>query len=167
MALFEPVFEALSAAEVRFVVVGGVATVLHGHPRLTADLDLAIDLEEEQAHAAINALLGLGLRPGLPVDAHDFADPETRQRWVTTRNLTAFSLRHPEQPMLEVDLLATSPIAFDDLWGRATTVEIGTVSVRIAAISDLITMKRAAGRAQDLADIEVLEELRTHRGSGS
>lgn len=52
MALFEPVLAALDAAEVRYVVVGGVAVVLHGHPRLTADLDLVIDLAAEPASRA-------------------------------------------------------------------------------------------------------------------
>jgi len=37
VALFEPVLAALDAAGVRFVVVGGVAVVLHGHPRMTAE----------------------------------------------------------------------------------------------------------------------------------
>jgi len=44
--LFEPVLAALDANGVRSVVVGGVATVLHGHARLTADLDLDIEALE-------------------------------------------------------------------------------------------------------------------------
>src|SRR5439155_1529323 len=40
VSLFEPLFEALNTAEVRYVVVGGFAVVLHGHARLTADIDL-------------------------------------------------------------------------------------------------------------------------------
>ena len=40
---FEPVFRALNDAGVRYVIVGGFATVLHGHPRLTADIDLVLD----------------------------------------------------------------------------------------------------------------------------
>jgi hypothetical protein len=39
---FEQIFEALGQAGVRYVVVGGVAVVLHGHPRLTADRDLVV-----------------------------------------------------------------------------------------------------------------------------
>lgn len=43
MPLFEPLFAALEEGDVRYVVVGGLATVLHGHARLTADVDLVID----------------------------------------------------------------------------------------------------------------------------
>ncbi len=54
--VFEEVCGALNRARVRYVVVGGVAVVLHGYPRLTADLDLVVDLAPEQAAAAIDAL---------------------------------------------------------------------------------------------------------------
>jgi hypothetical protein len=47
MSLYVPVFEALNGMQVRYVVVGGLATVLHGYARLTADIDLMVDLEPE------------------------------------------------------------------------------------------------------------------------
>ena len=152
---------ALTAADVRFVVVGGVAVVLHGHPRLTADIDLVIDLEVEPAHRAMNVLAGLGLVPRLPVAASAFADPATRARWVAERNLMVFTMTDPGG-MLEVDLFARSPLPFEDLWSHAVTVLVGETEVRIAALDDLITMKREAGRPQDLADITALEALRDH-----
>jgi hypothetical protein len=73
VALFEPIFDALGRADVRYVVVGGVA-VVHGHARLTADLDLAVDLAPEQALRAIETLVELGLRPAAPLDPAEFAD---------------------------------------------------------------------------------------------
>ena len=150
---------ALANARVRFVVVGGVAVVLHGHPRLTADLDLVIDLEVEPARRAMDVLAGLGLVPRLPVAASAFADPSTRNRWVTERNLMVFTMTEPGG-MLEVDLFARSPLPFEALWSRAVTVLVGETEVRIAALDDLIAMKREAGRPQDLADITALEALR-------
>jgi hypothetical protein len=44
MAIFAPLFDALNKANIRYVVVGGLATVLHGYVRLTVDIDLAVDL---------------------------------------------------------------------------------------------------------------------------
>jgi hypothetical protein len=53
VSLFEPLFDALNRAHARYVVVGGVALVLHGHPRLTVDVDLVVDLAPEAADKAI------------------------------------------------------------------------------------------------------------------
>jgi hypothetical protein len=141
-------------------VVGGVATVLHGHVRLTADLDLAIDLSTDQARRAIDALTALGLAPLLPVAAVDFADPVIRRQWVEERNLKVFSMYDPAEPLRQVDLLAEDPLPFDELWERAVTVPVGSIDVRVVAIDDLLAMKRTAGRPQDLADVEALEEIR-------
>lgn len=160
VALFEPVLSALDAAGVRFVVVGGVAVVLHGHPRMTADLDLVIDLAAAPAASAIQALLDVGLQPRLPVDPHAFADPEVRRVWIDERSLTVFTMVDPSDPLLEVDLFAQPPLPFEELWERADVVDLNGQQVRIASVDDLIAMKRHAGRPQDLADIAALEGLR-------
>ena len=149
MTLFEPVFRALDQAGVRYVVVGGVAVVLHGHARLTADLDLAVDLNPEPARTAIEALVGLGLRPTVPVDPAMFADAETRDRWVSERNMRVFSMRHLDDPLNQVDLFVDEPIPFEELWGRSIEVALENLRVRIASIPDLITMKELAGRRLD------------------
>jgi hypothetical protein len=167
VALFEPIFEALERARVRYVVVGGVAVVLHGHPRLTADLDLAVDLSPEEARKAIDALVGLGLRPRAPVDPAGFADPAVRGRWVSERGMRVFSLVDPRDPLRVVDLFAENPVDFEELWVRAETMAVGRTSVRVASIEDLIRLKRLAGRPEDELDIEALEAIRERREGGS
>lgn len=63
MSVFKPIFQILNTAEVRYVVVGGLATVLHGYARLTADVDVAVDLAPEEATKMIQALVARGFRP--------------------------------------------------------------------------------------------------------
>ena len=63
VSLYAPFFRALNSAGIRYVVVGGLATILHGHARLTADVDLILDLKEEPAKKAIHALTEYWLRP--------------------------------------------------------------------------------------------------------
>jgi hypothetical protein len=158
------VLAALEAAGVRAVVVGGVAVVLHGHPRLTVDLDLVLDLARDNVAAALQVLTAQGLVPRLPVAAQAFADPVTRARWVADRALTVFSLHDPDNPLREVDLFAEEPLPFDELWADSQVVEVAGVGVRVASIDHLIMLKRRAGRPQDLADIDALERLRRERG---
>ena len=46
--------------------------------RLTVDVDLIVDLDRDEALRAIDALVGIGLRPRVPVNPRDFADPAWR-----------------------------------------------------------------------------------------
>jgi hypothetical protein len=160
-----PVLRALRDADVSFVVVGGVAVVLQGHPRSTVNLDLVIDLEAGNVGRAMEVLTGLGLVPRVPVDASDFADPSVRAEWVEQRNLTVFSLHDPDDPRREVDLFAEEPLPFDQLRARARSVQVEDVEVPVASRQDLIALKHAAGRPQDLADIEALEALERLEGT--
>ena len=139
MAIFEPIIEALESNEVRYVVVGGFAVVLHGHARLTADIDLVLDLDTEEARKAIEVLTASGLRPTAPAD-----------------------------PLRIVDLFVDNPIEFERLRERSEILDLGSTTVRVASIEDLIEMKRMAGRTKDLEDIEalraILERRRTDEG---
>lgn len=155
-----PILRALSEADVSFVVVGGVAVVLQGHPRMTVDLDLVLDLSAENAATAVRVLLDLGLRPRLPVDPFDFADEAVRATWIRERNLTVFSLHDPTDPRREVDLLARPPIPFAELHDDASDVELEDLRVPVASRTHLIAMKLEAGRPQDLVDAQALTELR-------
>ena len=160
MPLFEPVFSALNDAGVRYVVVGGLAVVLQGHLRMTADVDIVLDLEPSAALRAMEALKKLGLKARAPVDPAAFADPSLRESWIVEKGMTVFSLFSPANPLLIVDLFAREPIPFEKLWARSKTIDLSGVPVRIASIDDLIEMKRAVARPQDLLDIEALEALK-------
>jgi hypothetical protein len=161
--VFEDLFRALNAAEVRYVVVGGVATVLHGFPRLTVDVDLVVDLLPAEAAKAISALTSLGLVPRVPVLAAEFADPAKRQQWIDEKNMRVFTMIDRSNPLRQVDLFVESPIDFSELYDRADRVRLSTTSVTIASIPDLVRMKRIAGRPQDLADIDALEAILAKR----
>lgn len=160
MPIFEPVFSALNGAGVRYVVVGGLAVVLHGHPRLTADVDIVLDLEPVSAKKAMEALKTIGLKARAPVDPAAFADPSQRESWIRGKGMAVFSLYSPANPLLILDLFVRDPIPFEELWARSRTIDLGGVRIQVASIDDLIAMKRAVARPQDLSDIEALEALK-------
>lgn len=160
MPIFEPVFSALNGAGARYVVVGGLAVVLHGHPRLTADVDIVLDLEPVSARKAMEALKAIGMKARAPVDPAAFADPKQRESWIKDKAMTVFSLYSPANPLLILDLFVRAPIPFEELWSRSGTVDLGSVKIQVASIDDLIAMKRAVARPQDLSDVEALEALK-------
>lgn len=143
MALaIEQVLAALEAEKVRYLVVGGVAVVLHGHLRTTADLDLVVGLAPDNARRAIAALRTLGFRARAPVAAESFADADARRSWIEEKGLTA-----------------REPFDFEAVYARAVRVPLDTTTATVVALDDLVELKRASGRPIDLADIEALRAL--------
>jgi predicted nucleotidyltransferase len=161
----ETVFQALNERGSRYVLVGGLAVVLHGHLRATGDVDLIVDLKANEVEKTLAALEAAGFRPYVPVPAREFADPEKRATWVREKGMLVFSLR-PEAGVPLVDLFLEHPIAFDELWARSVLTTLRGVQVRVASIDDLVTLKRMAGRPEDLADIEALLEVKRLRERG-
>ena len=155
----ERVFGALNESGVRYLVVGGVAAVLHGHLRTTGDLDLYVDLAPDNVLRAVAALGRLGFRPRAPVPAAWLADPERRVEWAREKGLTVFSFWSDAVPGLEVDLFVQEPMDFGPAYARAVRVDLDTTWTTVAAIEDLIRMKQASARPIDLADVEALRAI--------
>lgn len=158
---FLRVIEALNTHGIRYVVVGGFAAMLHGSDRVTVDLDLILDLDPPRARAAIAALRSIGLESRLPVDPLDFADAAIRLSWVRDRNMRVFSMIDPASPSFAVDLFAENPKDFEELHQRGKSVSLHGLDVRICSIDDLIELKTASGRAQDLLDIQALRTIQS------
>ncbi len=156
----EGILETLNRAGVRYLVVGGVAVVLHGHLRTTADLDLVIQLKRENVLRAMRALGSLLYRPRAPVPADQFAEEEIRQQWIREKGLSVFSLWSPAHPTLEIDLFVSEPFDFDGVYARALRVPLERTEVTVIALEDLIALKKQAARPRDLEDVAALESLR-------
>jgi predicted nucleotidyltransferase len=155
----EEVLAALNAARVRYLVVGGVAVVLHGHLRTTADLDLVVQLETENTLRAVAALTGLGYQPRAPVAAELLADPAARESWIRDKGMTVFSFSGSRFPGLEVDLFVAEPFDFEATFQRAIHVPLDETTAPVVALQDLLALKRAAARPIDLADIDALTSI--------
>jgi predicted nucleotidyltransferase len=162
----QEVLEALNRARVRYLVVGGVAVVLHGYLRTTADLDLVVHLERENILRTMSTLRGLQYRPRAPVPAEAFAAQDMRQQWLREKGLTVFSLWSPKHPTLEVDLFVAEPFDFDTVYSRAIRVPLEKTEVTVISLEDLITLKRQVGRPRDLEDVAALESLRQAKSLG-
>jgi hypothetical protein len=161
----EAMFEALNGCGARYLVVGGLAVVAHGYVRLTADIDLVLDPDPAALRRAIAALAALGYRPRAPVEFAEFADPVKRRLWAREKGLTVFSVFSPGHRATEVDLFLETPFDFERAYTRGARFQLADgVEGTFVGLEDLIEMKRAAARPQDLEDVESLRSLRDSKG---
>ena len=154
MTFVEKICRALDNAGVRFALVGGYAVALHGVPRGTIDVDLALNWTLQDLVRAEAALKDIGLISHLPVSARDVY--ERRDEYIQSRNLIAWNFRNPDAPLEQVDIIINY-----DLKGKLTqSVEMPQSTIPVLSVDDLIEMKRLSGREQDLEDAAALEKLR-------
>jgi predicted nucleotidyltransferase len=156
---YEKVFRELNKKGVRYLVVGGMAVVLHGIVRLTADLDLMIDLSKDNVLKFISSMDSLGYKPRLPVAAEEFADEEKRKQWSEEKNMTVFSFFDPKMTIHLVDVFVDYPINFEEAYSRKEIINAADLAIPVVALEDLVALKKISGREQDLADIESIKEL--------
>jgi hypothetical protein len=161
---FMKLFETLNASGARYVVVGGLASLLHGVGRTTADVDIALDFATDSAGAAIEALTAGGYRPAVPVDAKDLKNPEARTRLQRDNSMVIFSFWDTRNLQPTLDILLEPVVPFVELQREAIPMHLHGTTVFVASIAHLIRLKQHSGRVQDIADIEVLRRIQQHEG---
>ena len=140
-----PLFASLHSARVEYLVIGGVAVISYGVPRLTLDLDLLIRPTPANAEALLRAFEDAGLGTALLTSAVELLSSE----------ITIFKDR------VRVDVRTRTPgIDFDTAYPRRTTSIVDGIPVELVSLEDLIASKKAAGRPQDVEDLRLLEPLR-------
>lgn len=136
------VFSSLQKHRVEYVVIGGVAAILHGVPRVTLDLDILIEATDDNAIALLTAFLDAGL--------------------MTAELTTAEALLRHEitifKDKVRIDVQTATPgIEYGEVKKRRVEMTYQGQSFYILNIADLIASKKAAGRPQDLEDVKILE----------
>lgn len=136
------VFESFRSHEVRYLVIGGIAAILHGVPRATFDLDILIEANEANAERLLAALRSAGFATATMIDT----------KGLLAKEITIFRDR------VRLDVQTSTPgIRFEDAWERRVMMEFRGQSFPVLSRADLIASKRAAGRTRDLEDVRLLE----------
>lgn len=141
---FKEFVQLLNQHDVRYLIVGGYAVGIHGHPRYTGDLDIWLFSSAENAGKIIQSIQEFGFG-ALPITAADLQQEGM-----------VIQLGHPP---LRIDLLTSiDGVNFDDCYTNRKVVGIDGLPVNFIGYHDLIKNKKASGRHQDLGDIENLQE---------
>jgi hypothetical protein len=140
---FRDFVASLNASGARYLVVGGYAVALHGHPRYTKDIDVWLEATPENARCIVAALEAFGFG-SLGVTESDFLIPD---------RIIQMGL-----PPNRIDLLTSlTGVDFESCYPARVRVDIDGLPVDFIDLENLKRNKRAVGRNQDLADLEALE----------
>ncbi len=136
------VFSSLDKHNVHYLVIGGIAAVLHGVPRATFDLDILIEATPENAGRLLRALAEAGLGTATLISAEALLRHE----------IVVF------QDRVRIDVQTSTPgITFEEAWARRETMNYRGTRFFVLSKEDLIASKKAAGRPRDLEDVRILE----------
>jgi hypothetical protein len=144
----EGLISAFEAAGVGYAVCGGLALAVHGYPRATMDIDLLVRAEEIASAMAVAKLAGFDI----PAKKMTFG-----LRTGTPREIQRVSKLDPETgALLALDLIVVNA-ELEQVWATRTTLQADERRMTVVSREGLATMKRIAGRPQDLVDLAKLE----------
>lgn len=139
---FKEFIQSLNNNQVRYLVIGGYAVALHGHPRYTKDLDVWIEITEANAVRMVAALDEFGFA-SLGLQKADFVEPNQ-----------VVQLGYPPN---RIDILSTlKGVDFNRCYEARVVMDVDGIPVNFIDLDNLLANKRATGRHQDLADVENL-----------
>ena len=140
---FSEFIELLNNHNVEYLLVGGYALGVHGHPRYTGDLDIWIKPEGKNAQKVLKVLQEFGFAE-LELDETDL-----------TKIGNVIQLGYPP---LRIDLL-TQPdgVDFDDSYAKRMQLDYSGLMLHVISLEDFKKNKAASGRPKDLADLQSLE----------
>lgn len=136
------VFRSFQQHDVKYVVIGGIASVLYGVPRATFDMDILIEATPENAERLLRALLDAGLATASLTSPEDLLAHE----------ITIFRDR------VRIDVQTSTPgLSFKQAWDHRQVMSYQDQEFFVVSKEHLIRSKRAAGRDIDLSDVRLLE----------
>jgi hypothetical protein len=142
---FRDLLAALNAAGAEYLVVGAHALAAHGHPRASKDLDVWVHATVDNAERTYRALAAFGA----PLDDLRVDDLSTAG--------TIFQIG--VEPV-RIDIITSiDGVDFEEAWPDRVSADYGGQPVSVISRKHLIQNKRAAGRPQDVADVDALEKL--------
>ena len=130
--------------EVKYLVIGGYAVSIHGHPRSTKDIDVCIEMSERNASKMVQVINDFGFG-SLQLNKDDF--------------LKRDSIVQLGFPPLRIDILNDlDGVPFEEAWENRKVVSFEKVLVNFIGYNDLLIVKQKAGRPQDIADVDKLKK---------
>jgi hypothetical protein len=151
----DEMFACLNRHGVRYVLIGGLAAVLHGSPLLTLDVDICPSTEPSNLERLAAALREMEARLRTPDVAEGVRFP-CDSTFLANVQLLNLVTRFGD---LDLSFRPSGTEGFSDLFRGAVEVNLRGLRVAVAALEDVIRSKEAANRPKDLRTLPVLRRL--------
>jgi predicted nucleotidyltransferase len=143
---YEKLLAKLARADIRFIIVGGVAVALNGFVRTTEDVDILVEASAQNVTHLLNELGNFGEGHARELSPADFSDSEGAIRIIEDFPLDVFTVMRGKH--------------YGDLIGFTKSTRIDDVDVRYVNAEGLIALKGDSQRDQDRIDVSALQSLR-------
>ena len=138
---FKEFIQCLNLNDVHYLLVGGWAVGMYGHPRATKDIDFLMAIDQNNLEKLHHALLEFG---SPPVDLQSFKEK-------------GYVIRIGSSP-IQIDIINDADgIDMHECFQRRVIIHVDGIAINIISKEDLIRNKKASGRISDIADAEKLE----------
>ena len=154
----------LSKADVKYVICGGVACVLHGVERATYDIDLSVSLEKSNLEKIIEVTKKFGLKPRIPEPVENLFNESKRKEWFENKGALVYTFVSNNTP-LQLDIFLSYPKSYEELFENSEEINIDNVKVTVSSINDLLFAKKLIEplRDKDIIDLKELERIKTEK----
>ncbi|QQR97767.1 MAG: hypothetical protein IPK18_13170 [Sphingobacteriales bacterium] len=151
------IFQELYKHDIRYLLTGGLAVNLYGVNRMTADIDLILDLTKENIKKFHSVIRKINFIPLLPLPFELLADKIERLKIIEEKNLVAYSFYNKTKKFLNIDVIIDIPKSFSELWENRIVKTTDDYQINLIGFDDLILLKEYANRVQDKNDILLLK----------
>ncbi|MCX5749460.1 MAG: hypothetical protein NTZ10_04380 [Candidatus Saganbacteria bacterium] len=155
---YEDIFEELEKKKVKYLIIGGIAVNLHGVERVTGDMDIMLSMDRGNLLKFISVMKLLKLKPKVPVNPEDLADPYKVKKWQKEKGMLVFSFIDIDNPYINIDVMTENYISFKKAYKKRIVIEAWGINVSVVGIDELIELKKIAGRKKDMEDIKLLKQ---------
>ncbi|RYY48878.1 MAG: hypothetical protein EOO06_08915 [Chitinophagaceae bacterium] len=140
---FKEFIELLIKNKAEYLIVGGYAVGIHGHPRYTGDLDIWLNPTQHNAELILKTVNEFGFS-SFKLSPEDFTKPGN-----------VIQLGYPP---LRIDLLTEiDGVTFEECFENRKEITIDNLQVNFIGYHDLLKNKKESGRPRDIDDIDNLK----------
>lgn len=165
-SFLKQIIVSLSERGVKYIIFGGVALVIHGVERMTLDLDISLELEEENVKKFLQVMEDFHMTPRAPISPYVLLDQEALDYIIKEKNAVAFTFLDKEKPYKQVDVLIHPELRYEKWIEKTVSISLFGHKVCLLSREAILEMKKNMEnpRDKDLLDIKELEKSLGKKG---